>query len=154
MKSNANLSGINDWIQPAFIYLGNRVRDNMEKEEARAKMHKIIDENFEEMWNHYATIKNHIDKQGQDMIKNLKKGDRFNAKRNFDNLNTIEKDLINLPEHLSHDLGILRSDLRNLCNYQRDRRHGLNKADTKSTLRKQIKLNPQGTRYGSKPIKY
>jgi archaellum component FlaC len=126
----------------------------MEKEEAREKMHKIIDENFEEMWNRYTTIKNHIDKQGHDMITNLKKGDRFNAKRNFDNLNTIEKDLINLPEPLSHDLGILRSDLRNLCNYQRDRRHGLEKADKKFTSRKQIKLKPQGTRYGSNPIKY
>jgi hypothetical protein len=76
------------------------VRDNMEQEEARAKMHKIIDENFEDMWNRYTTIKIHIDKQGQDMITNLKKGDRFNAKRNFNNLNTIEKDLINLPESL------------------------------------------------------
>jgi len=82
----------------------------MDKEEARAEMHKIIDDNFDEMWNRYTMIKNHIDKQGQEMITNLKKGDRFNAKRNFDNLNTIEKDLINLPESLSyHDYVILDS---------------------------------------------
>ena len=126
----------------------------MDKEEARAEMHKIIDDNFDEMWNRYTMIKNHIDTQGQDMITNLNKGDRFNAKRNFDNLNTIEKDLINLPESLSHDLGILRSDLRNLCNYQRDRRHGLDRTDKKFTSRKQILLKSQGTRYGSNPIRY
>jgi hypothetical protein len=126
----------------------------MDKEEARAKMHKMIDDNFDEMWNRYTLIKNYIDKQGQDMITNLKKGDRFNAKRNFDKLNTIEKDLINFPESLSHDLGILRSDLRNLCNYQRDRRHNLDKEDKKVTTKQQVKLRAQGTRYGSDPIKY
>jgi archaellum component FlaC len=92
----------------------------MDNEAARAKMHKVIDDNFDEMWNRYTLIKNHIDKQGYDMITNLKKGDRFNAKRNLDNLNTIEKDLINFPESLSYDLGILRSDLREFCNYQRN----------------------------------
>jgi hypothetical protein len=106
------------------------------------------------MWNRYTMIKNHIDKQGQDMITNLKKGDRFNAKRNFDNINTIEKDLINLPESLSHDLGILRNDLRNVCNYQRNRRPNLDKADKKPILKQQVKLKPQGTRYGSNPLKY
>jgi archaellum component FlaC len=126
----------------------------MDKEEARSTMHEIIDDNFEEMWNRYTVIKNHIDKQGQDMITNLNKGDRFNAKRNFDNLNTIEKDLINLPESLSHDLGILRSDLRNFCNYQRDRRHNMDKADKRSTSKQKVKLKPQGTRYGSNSIKY
>lgn len=114
----------------------------------------MIDDNFDEMWNRYTLIKNYIDKQGQDMITNLKKGDRFNAKRNFDALNTIEKDLINFPESLSHDLGILRSDLRNLCNYQRDRRHKPDKEDKKITTKQQVKLKPQGTRYGSNPIKY
>ncbi len=131
----------------------------MDKEEARIEMHKIIDDNLDEMWNRYTRIKNHIDKQGQEMITNLKKGDRFNAKRNFDNLNTIEKDLINFPESLSYDLGILRSDLRKLCNYQRDRRHDLDKANKKITSKQQVKLKPvklkpQGTRYGSDPIKY
>jgi hypothetical protein len=126
----------------------------MDKEEARAKMHKTIDDNFDEMWNRYTLIKNYIDKQGQDMIKNLKKGDRFNAKRNFDTLNTIEKDLINFPESLSHDLGILRSDLRNLCNNQRERRHNTDKENKRVTAKKQAKLKPQGTRYGSDPIKY
>jgi len=126
----------------------------MDKEETRAKMHKMIDDNFDEMWNRYTLIKNYIDKQGQDMITNLKKGDRFNAKRNFDTLNTIEKDLINFPESLSHDLGILRSDLRNLCNYQQDRRHSLDKEDKKVRTKKQVKLKPQGTRYGSNPIGY
>ena len=92
----------------------------MDKEKARAEMHKRIDDNFDEMWNRYTVIKNHIEKQGQDMITNLNKGDRFNAKRNFDNLNTIEKNLIIFPESLSHDSSILRSDLRNLCNSQRD----------------------------------
>lgn len=126
----------------------------MDKEEARAKMHEMIDDNFDEMWNRYILIKNYIDKQGQEMITNLRKGDRFNAKRNFDTLNTIEKDLINFPESLSHDLGILRSDLRNLCNYQQDRRHNTDKKDKKVTSKKQVKLKPQGTRYGSNPIKY
>jgi hypothetical protein len=126
----------------------------MDKEEARAEMHKIIDDNFDEMWNRYTMIKNHIDTQGQDMITNLNKGDRFNAKRNFDNLNTIEKNLIIYPESLSHDLGILRSDLRNLCNSQRDRRHNLDKADKKVTSKQQVKLKPLGTRYGSNPIRY
>jgi hypothetical protein len=36
----------------------------MDKEEARAEMHKRIDDNFEEMWNRYTVIKNHIEKQG------------------------------------------------------------------------------------------
>lgn len=126
----------------------------MDKEEARAKMHQMIDDNFDEMWNRYILIKNYIDKQGQEMITNLRKGDRFNAKRNFDTLNTIEKDLINFPESLSHDLGILRSDLRNLCNYQQDRRHNTDKENKKVTSKKQVKLKPQGTRYGSNPIKY
>jgi hypothetical protein len=130
------------------------VRDIMDKEEARAEMYKRIDDNFDEMWNRYTMIKNHIDKQGQDMINNLNKGDRFNAKRNFDNLNTIEKNLIIYPESLSHDLGILRSDLRNLCNYQRDRRHNLDKANKKITSKQQVKLKPLGTRYGSTPIRY
>lgn len=126
----------------------------MDKEEARAKMHKMIDDNFDEMWNRYTLIKNYIDKQGQDMINNLKKGDRFNAKRNFDTLNTIEKDLINFPESLSHDLGILRSDLRNLCNYQRERSHNPDKENKKITTKQKAKLKPKGTRYGSDPIKY
>ena len=126
----------------------------MDKAEAKSKMHKMIDENFDEMWSRYTTIKNHIDKQGQEMITKLKKGDRFNAKRNFDNLNTIEKDLINFPESLSHDLGILRSDLRSLCNYQRDRRYNLNKVNNKVKSNQQIEPNQQGTRYGSNPIKY
>lgn len=126
----------------------------MDKEEARAKMHKMIDDNFDEMWNRYILIKNYIEKQGQEMITNLRRGDRFNAKRNFDTLNTIEKDLINFPESLSHDLGILRSDLRNLCNYQQDRRHNTDKEDKKVRSKKKVKLKPQGTRYGSNPIKY
>ena len=126
----------------------------MDKEEARAEMHKRIDDNFDEMWNRYTVIKNHIEKQGQDMIANLNKGDRFNAKRNFDNLNTIEKNLIIFPESLLHDSSILRSDLRNLCNSQRDRRQNLNKANTKVTLKQQVKLKPLGTRYGSTPICY
>ena len=126
----------------------------MDKVEAKSKMHKIIDDNFDEMWNRYTTIKNHIDKQGQEMTKNLKKGDRFNAKRNFDNLNTIEKDLINFPESLSHDLGILRGDLRSYCNYQRDRRNNTDKVNNKVNSKQQIKPKQQGTRYGSNPIKY
>ena len=126
----------------------------MNKDETRAKMHKMIDDNFDEMWNRYTLIKNYIEKQGQDMITNLEKGDRFNAKRNFDTLNTIEKDLLNFPESLSHDLGILRSDLRNLCNYQRDRRHNSSKENKKVRAKKQAKLKPQGTRYGSDPINY
>ena len=126
----------------------------MDKEEARAEMHKRINDNFDEMWNRYTVIKNHIEKQGQDMITNLNKGDRFNAKRNFDNLNTIEKNLIIFPESLLHDSSILRSDLRNLCNSQRDRRQNLNKANTKVTLKQQVKLKPLGTRYGSTPICY
>ena len=126
----------------------------MDKEEARAEMHKRIDDNFDEMWNHYTVIKNHIEKQGQDMIANLNKGDRFNAKRNFDNLNTIEKNLIIFPESLLHDSSILRSDLRNLCNSQRDRRQNLDKANKKVTLKQQVKLKPLGTRYGSTPICY
>ena len=126
----------------------------MDKEEARAEMHKRIDDNFDEMWSHYTVIKNHIEKQGQDMITNLNKGDRFNAKRNFDNLNTIEKNLIIFPESLSHDSSILRSDLRNLCNSQRDRRQNLDKANKKVTLKQQVKLKPLGTRYGSTPICY
>jgi hypothetical protein len=71
------------------------------------------------------------------MIANLNKGDRFNAKRNFDNLNTIEKNLIIFPESLSHDLGIFRSDLRNVCNSQRDGRQNLDKANKKTTLKQQ-----------------
>ena len=126
----------------------------MDKEEARAEMHKRIDDNFDEMWNRYTVIKNHIEKQGQDMIANLNKGDRFNAKRNFDNLNTIEKNLIIFPESLLHDSSILRSDLRNLCNSQRDRRQSLNKANKKVTLKQQVKLKLLGTRYGSTPICY
>ena len=126
----------------------------MDKEEARAEMHKRIDDNFDEMWNRYTVIKNHIEKQGQDMIANLNKGDRFNGKRNFDNLNTIEKNLIIFPESLLHDSSILRSDLRNLCNSQRDRRQNLNKANKKVTLKQQVKLKPLGTRYGSTPICY
>ena len=125
----------------------------MVKEEARAKMHQIIDDDFDEMWNRYTLIKNYIDKQGQDMATNLKKGDRFNAKRNLDTLNTIEKDLISFPESLSHDLGVLRSDLRNLCNYQRNRLHDPNKEDKKVTTKQQIKLKSQGTRFGSDPLK-
>lgn len=130
----------------------------MDKEKARANMHNLIDDNFEEMWKRYILIKNYIDKQGQDMVTNLKKGDRFNAKRNFDTINTIEKDLINFPESLSYDLGILRSDLRNLCNCQRDRRHNMVKEDKKITVKKPVKppakIKPKGTRYGSDPIKY
>jgi hypothetical protein len=126
----------------------------MDKEEARAEMHKRIDENFDEMWNHYTVIKNHIEKQGQDMITNLNKGDRFNAKRNFDNLNTIEKNLIIFPESLSHDSGILRSDLKNLCNSQRDGLQNLDRANKKVTLKQQVKLKPLGTRYGSTLIRY
>jgi hypothetical protein len=126
----------------------------MDKEEARAEMHKRIDENFDEMWNHYTVIKNHIEKQGQDMITNLNKGDRFNAKRNFDNLNTIEKNLIIFPESLSHDSGILRSDLENLCNSQRDGLQNLDRANKKVTLKQQVKLKPLGTRYGSTLIRY
>jgi hypothetical protein len=34
----------------------------MDKAEAKSKMHKMIDENFDEMWSRYTTIKNHIDK--------------------------------------------------------------------------------------------
>jgi hypothetical protein len=127
--------------------------DNMDKEEARAKMHKMIDDDFDEMWNRYMLIKNYMDEQGQDMTANLKKGDRFNAKRNLDILNTIEKDLINFPESLSHDLGVLRSDLRNLCNYQRDRSHNPDKEDKKVTTKTQIKLKSQSTGSGLNPIK-
>jgi hypothetical protein len=119
----------------------------MNKEEARAEMHKRIDDSFDEMWNHYTVIKNHIEKQGQYMITNLNKGDRFNAKRNLDNLNTIEKNLIIFPESLSDDLGILRSDLKNLCNSQRDGRQNLDRANKKVTLKQQVKLKPLGTRY-------
>ena len=126
----------------------------MDNETARAKMHKVIDDNFDEMWNRYTMIKNHIDKQGHDMITNLQKGDRFNAKRNLDNLNTIEKDLINFPESLSYDLGILRSDLREFCNYQRNQHRTSNKENKKVTSKQQVKLKPQDTRYGSKPIEY
>lgn len=88
----------------------------MEIEEARAQMHRRIDENFGEMWGEYTYFRKCVAEHGGLMLTAIKKDQKELAYNCYYNIKYIVKVLTSARSPLKNNIS-LQDDLVKLCEH-------------------------------------